>query len=46
MKSDLTDITPVIDGSDSMEAIRKDAEGGVNALIREQAQQAGAAMQC
>ena len=41
MRSDLTDITLVIDRSGSMEEIRSDAEGGVNAFIRAQAQQPG-----
>jgi hypothetical protein len=41
MKPGLTDITLVIDRSGSMEEIRSDAEGGVNAFIREQAQQPG-----
>ena len=44
MKSDLTDITLVIDRSGSMEEIRTDAEGGVNTFIREQAQQPGDAL--
>jgi hypothetical protein len=44
MKPDLTDITLVVDRSGSMEAIREDAEGGVNAFVREQAQQAGEAL--
>jgi hypothetical protein len=44
MKSDLTDITLVIDRSGSMEEIRTDAEGGVNSFIREQAQQPGDAL--
>ena len=44
MKTNLTDITLVIDRSGSMEAIREDAEGGVNAFVREQAQQAGEAL--
>lgn len=44
MKSDLTDLTLVIDRSGSMEEIRSDAEGGVNAFIREQAQQPGDAL--
>jgi len=44
MKTDLTDITLVIDRSGSMEAIREDAEGGVNSLIREQSQQPGKAL--
>jgi len=44
MRSDLTDITLVVDRSGSMNAIREDAEGGVNALIREQARQPGEAL--
>ena len=44
MKPDLTDITLVIDRSGSMDEIRSDAEGGVNAFIREQAQQPGEAL--
>jgi uncharacterized protein YegL len=44
MRSDLTDITLVIDRSGSMESIREDAEGGVNAFIREQAKQPGEAL--
>jgi len=44
MRSDLTDITLVIDRSGSMEAIREDAEGGVNAFVREQAKQPGEAL--
>lgn len=44
MRSDLTDITLVIDCSGSMEEIRSDAEGGVNAFIRQQAQQPGEAL--
>ena len=44
MKPGLTDITLVIDRSGSMEEIRTDAEGGVNAFIREQARQPGEAL--
>jgi hypothetical protein len=44
MNADLTDITLVIDRSGSMEEIRSDAEGGVNAFIREQAKQPGEAL--
>jgi hypothetical protein len=44
MRSDLTDITLVVDRSGSMEAVREDAEGGVNAFLREQAQQPGEAL--
>jgi hypothetical protein len=44
MKTDLTDITLVVDRSGSMEAVREDAEGGVNAFLREQAQQPGEAL--
>ena len=44
MRSDLTDITLVIDRSGSMEAIRKDAEGGVNTFVQEQAKHPGEAL--
>ena len=44
MKSDLTDITLVVDRSGSMEMMRDDAEGGVNAFIREQASEPGGAL--
>jgi len=44
MKSDLTDITLVIDRSGSMSAIRDDAEGGINTFIREQAEEPGEAL--
>jgi hypothetical protein len=37
MNCDLTDITLVVDRSASMDEIREDAEGGVNAFIRNQA---------
>ena len=44
MRSDLTDITLVVDRSGSMSAIRDDAEGGVNTFIQEQAKQPGEAL--
>ena len=44
MRSDLADVTLVIDRSGSMQAIREDAEGGVNAFIQEQAKQPGEAL--
>jgi len=44
MRPDLTDITLVIDRSGSMEPIRHDAEGGVNAFVAEQAKQPGEAL--
>ena len=44
MRPDLTDITLVIDRSGSMQAIRHDAEGGVNAFIADQAKQPGEAL--
>lgn len=44
MRSDLTDITLVVDRSGSMDAIREDAEGGVNAFIRKQAEEPGEAL--
>lgn len=37
MRSDLTDITLVVDRSGSMQEIRFDAEGGVRAFIAPQA---------
>ena len=43
MKNDDTDITLVVDRSGSMHAIQKDAEGGVNAFIQQQAQEPGTA---
>jgi Mg-chelatase subunit ChlD len=43
MRNDLADITLVIDRSGSMQSIRDDAEGGVNAFIKEQAKFAGEA---
>ena len=44
MQRALTDITLVVDRSGSMNAIREDAEGGINAFIREQAEQPGEAL--
>lgn len=44
MKLDLTDITLVVDRSGSMQDIRSDAEGGVNAFIENQAQEPGEAL--
>ncbi len=44
MRSDLTDVTLVVDRSGSMESVRTDAEGGVNAFIQEQAKQPGEAL--
>ena len=44
MKADLTDITLVVDRSGSMEEVREDAEGGVNAFISEQAKEPGEAL--
>ncbi len=44
MRPDLTDITLVVDRSGSMQAIRADAEGGVNAFVAEQAKQPGEAL--
>lgn len=44
MKNDLTDITLVVDRSGSMDQVREDAEGGVNAFIQEQAKQPGQAL--
>ena len=44
MRNDLTDITLVVDRSGSMDQVREDAEGGVNAFIKEQAEQPGEAL--
>ena len=44
MRPDLTDITLVIDRSGSMQVIRHDAEGGVNAFVVDQAEQPGEAL--
>lgn len=44
MRSDLTDITLVVDRSGSMEEVREDAEGGVNAFISQQAKEPGEAL--
>jgi len=41
MRSDLTDITLVIDRSGSMQSIRDDAQGGINAFIGGQSQTPG-----
>lgn len=41
MRSDLTDITLVIDRSGSMQSIRNDAQGGINAFIAGQNQTPG-----
>lgn len=43
MRPDLTDITLVVDRSGSMQDIRTDAEGGVNAFIENQAKESGQA---
>jgi hypothetical protein len=44
MRADLSDITLVVDRSGSMQSIRSDAEGGVNAFIEGQAKQPGEAL--
>ena len=44
MKSDLTDITLVVDRSGSMEQVREDAEGGVNSFIEQQVKEPGEAL--
>src|SRR5687768_7332033 len=44
MRSDLTDITLVVDRSGSMAEVRDDAEGGVNTFIAQQAKQPGEAL--
>ena len=43
MRTDLTDITMVIDRSGSMQSIRSDAEGGINSFIEQQKQEPGEA---
>jgi uncharacterized protein YegL len=44
MRTDLTDITLVVDRSGSMDSIRQDAEGGINAFIADQAKDPGEAL--
>ena len=44
MRSDLTDITVVLDRSGSMESCKQDAEGGLNSFIEEQKKQPGSAI--
>ncbi len=44
MRKDLTDITLVVDRSGSMDSIREDAEGGINAFIQQQAELPGQAV--
>jgi uncharacterized protein YegL len=44
MRQDLTDITLVVDRSGSMQARRKDAQGGINAFIEGQAREPGEAL--
>lgn len=44
MRNNLTDITLVVDRSGSMEEIQSDAQGGVNAFIRAQANEPGEAL--
>ncbi|MCR9120390.1 MAG: VWA domain-containing protein, partial [bacterium] len=44
MRKDLTDITLVVDRSGSMNAVRSDAEGGINAYIEDQAKAEGEAL--
>lgn len=44
MNTELTDITLVVDRSGSMERVREDAEGGVNAFIQQQANEPGEAL--
>ena len=41
MNPDLTDLTLVVDRSGSMETVRDDAEGDVNAFIKEQTTEPG-----
>lgn len=44
MRSDLTDITLVVDRSGSMRQIQHDAEGGINAFVKKQATEPGEAL--
>ena len=44
MMANLTDITLVVDRSGSMEAVKDDAEGGVNTFIEEQCKEPGEAL--
>lgn len=44
MRNDLVDITLVVDRSGSMESIRGDAQGGINAFIKDQAEADGEAL--
>lgn len=44
MNINLTDLTLVVDRSGSMQAIREDAEGGINAFIEKQQQEPGEAL--
>ena len=44
MRPDLTDITLIVDRSGSMQEVREDAEGGVNAFIAQQAKEPGEAL--
>lgn len=44
MRRDRTDITLIVDRSGSMEQMRMDAEGGVNAFVRRQASEPGEAL--
>lgn len=41
MRNDLTDVTLVVDRSGSMEQIRSDAQGGINAFVADQAKLPG-----
>jgi len=44
MRTDLTDITMVIDRSGSMDSIKTDAEGGMNSFVEQQTQESGEAL--
>jgi len=44
VRSDLADVTLVVDRSGSMSSIREDAEGGINTFVQEQAKQPGEAL--
>lgn len=44
MRQDLADITLVVDRSGSMQSIRDDAQGGINAFVTQQAETSGEAL--
>lgn len=44
MRTDLTDITLVVDRSGSMQSVKEDAEGGINSFLESQAKETGDAL--